>query len=70
MQDADPTSQLAITRQLIALRRAGAQAIHCAFNLGSAPLAHAAPAGLPLLALNGATQAALPAYAARFTLLA
>jgi len=42
------------------------EVIHCAFNLGPQPLAHAAPEGEILLALNGADRARLPAYGAIF----
>jgi len=92
-QEADPQSQLAITRQIIALRRAhralavgamedlrvegdlltftrreGGEAVACTFNLGGETIAHAAPEGQILLALNGADGGQLPPYAAHFIL--
>jgi alpha-glucosidase len=47
-------------------RRAGAEAIHCAFNLGSERHAHKVPAGDVLLALNDADTLHLPAWGTLF----
>ncbi|MDE2404787.1 MAG: DUF3459 domain-containing protein [Sphingomonadales bacterium] len=41
------------------------ETLRCAFNLGTKPVAHAAPAGAVLLAVNGADAAHLPPYGAR-----
>lgn len=49
------------------VRRHHGEAIHCAFNLGSDPLHHNAPAGTPVLALNGADAATLPGWGVLLT---
>jgi alpha-glucosidase len=47
-------------------RRAGSEAIHCAFNIGSASHAHFAPAGAVLLTLHGADPGHLPPWGVLF----
>ncbi|HWU02213.1 MAG TPA: alpha-glucosidase [Novosphingobium sp.] len=44
----------------------GDEVIHCAFNLGAQPHAHAAGAGDVLMAVNGASATHLPAFGALF----
>ncbi|MFN4113150.1 MAG: alpha-amylase family glycosyl hydrolase [Sphingomonadaceae bacterium] len=87
-QAQDPDSQLALTRDLIALRKAhpalrrgsvtcqcdgdllelvreaGGQRIRCHFNLGTGTITEPALAGTVLAALNDASAACLPPYAA------
>ena len=43
-------------------RRAGAETIHCAFNIGREPHSHKAPSGEVILALNDADALHLPAW--------
>jgi alpha-glucosidase len=47
-------------------RRAGAEAIHCAFNIGGGSHAHTAPPGDMLLTLNGADPGHLPPWGVLF----
>ena len=49
------------------VRRHDAETIHCAFNIGSDPVHHTAPAGTTVLPLNGADAATLPGWGVLLT---
>ncbi|MBB3954984.1 alpha-glucosidase [Novosphingobium sediminicola] len=47
-------------------RHWGDERVHCAFNLGAAPMRHACPAGALMLSVNGGGAAQLPPFGAVF----
>jgi alpha-glucosidase len=51
-------------------RKVEGESIACAFNLSAEAIAHDAPEGETILAVNGATDSALPPYAAIITKIA